>query len=156
MVTRELEADRRYGLGKSLTPVIEVLSSRGVTVDYLCQADVGARSRRWLQATYKRLGRLLTQRFPDTDTTSLAWGLLERLNMGRLAAKVAARGRYTHVHCHDAFIAAGDRWLTRLRYGTKPRWGVTSHGFGSYAQAFHEDGAVLGTKAMRWLSCSFI
>lgn len=157
MVTRESHADKRYGLGKSLTPVIVELERRGNTVGYLCQADAGIRSLNGLRRLHGGLVRLLGRYFTQTEFVPLLWGILERLNMGRLAAKVMARERYTHVHCHDPIIAAGYRWFARLRWfiqlrrGHTARWGVTEHGFGCYTQAFHEDGARLGTATMRWL-----
>ena len=40
MVTREQLADRRYGLGRSLLPVVEALTAQGWTVPYLCQHDL--------------------------------------------------------------------------------------------------------------------
>lgn len=157
MVTRESHADKRYGLGKSLTPIIVELERRGHTVGYLCQADAGARSINAMRTLHGWLVKLCGRYFTHTEFVPLLWGILERLNMGRLAAKVMARDGYTHVHCHDPMIAAGYRWwarwrwLLQLRRGHTARWGVTEHGFGCYTQAFHEDGARLGTATTRWL-----
>jgi len=157
MVTRESHADKRYGLGKTLTPLINELIERGIEVGYLCQQDAGNRSLtilRWLHTVFVKLfGRF----FVETEFPSLLWGILERLNMGRLAVKVMATEQYTHVHCHDPIIGAGYRWFARLRWYAclrrcqTARWGVTEHGFGCYAQAFHLDGARLGSRVMRWL-----
>ena len=70
--------------------------------------------------------------------------------MGRLAAKVARSEGYMHIHCHDPLIAWGLSWALRFqRVEQRPRWGVTEHGFGCYAQAIHEDGARLGNHVMR-------
>ena len=44
MVTREAQADKRFGLGRSLTPIIDGLSARGHTVGYLSRAARSARS----------------------------------------------------------------------------------------------------------------
>lgn len=157
MVTRESQVDKRYGLNKSLAPVIAALVQRGVEVGYLCQEDVGVNSMRWLRKTHYWLVKLFSRFFTHTNFISLSYGLLERLNMGRLAAKVMVREHYTHVHCHDPIIAAGYRWFARLRWfmqlrrGHTARWGITEHGFGCYSQAFHEDGALLGTAVARWL-----
>ncbi len=157
MTTRENHMDKRYGLGKSLTPIIDELTLRGIEVGYLCQTDAGEKSRRWLRHLHTILVKLFARFFKETEFISLAWGILERINMGRLAAKVMVRDKYTHVHCHDPLIGAGYRWFARIRWfatlrlGHIARWGVTEHGFGCYAQAFHEDGARLGTYVMRWL-----
>ena len=157
MVTRESQADKYYGLGKSLTPIISQLQERQIEVGYLCQMDAGVRSMTMLRSTHRILVKLFGRFFTETEFVSLLWGVLERLNMGRLAAKVMARERYTHVHCHDPIIAAGYRWFARIRWfarlrrGHTAKWGVTEHGFGCYAEAFHIDGARLGTSVMRWL-----
>ena len=149
MVTREFDVDRRYGLGKSLLPVVDEMS-RDIRVSYLTQDQLGPRSRKMARLIWPWLARWLRLFWRQTETANLAWGLLERINMGRLAAQVARAHGVTHVHCHDPFIAAGYRWFARSR---RP-WGVTQHGFGSYVQAFHEDGARLDRKSMsalrRW------
>ncbi len=157
MVTRESQADKRFGLGKSLAPVIARLHERGIEVGYLCQADAGARSVETVRTLHRVIVKLFGRFFTATEFSPLVWGVLERVNMGRLAAKVMARERYTHVHCHDPLIAAGYRWFARIRWfaglrrGHTARWGVTEHGFGCYAEALHIDGAQLGSAVMRWL-----
>jgi len=151
MVTRENNADKRYGLGRSLAPLIDELTKRGIEVGYLCQADAGERGLSILRSSHALLVKLFGRFFRHTEFASLSWGIIERLNMGRLAVKVMAREHYTHVHCHDPIIAAGYHWFASLRPRHTARWGLTEHGFGCYAQAFHEDGARLGTGVMRWL-----
>ena len=151
MVTREDSLARRYGLGKSLIPIIDELRHQGVDVGYITQDDAGAKSVEALRAWHSRLNRFVGWMFRETDFYSLSWGLLERFNMGRLAAKVAQEHGFTHVHCHDPIIAAAYRWFARFRQRRLREYGVTQHGFGSYTQAFHEDGAVLGAGVMRWL-----
>lgn len=151
IVTRESLADRRYGLGKSIEPVREALERHGVPCRYLAQADAGARGWRQLRRLHRLAAPVLRPVFRGTDVDSLLWGLLERLNMGRLAARVATREGFTHVHCHDPLIAIGFRWAAPLSSRRRLRWGVTEHGFGSYVQALHEDGARLGGHVMRWL-----
>ncbi len=157
MVTRESHADKRYGLGKSLTPIILQIQARGIEVGYLCQADAGLRGLTFLRKLHSLAVKYVGRFFTETEFVPLLWGILERLNMGRLAAHVMVRDHYTHVHCHDPIIAAGYRWFARIRWfaqlrrGHTARWGVTEHGFGCYAEAFHIDGARLGTGVMRWL-----
>lgn len=87
----------------------------------------------------------------ETEYFGLVWVFVERFNMGRLAAKVAATEGFTHVHCHDPIIAMGYRLFSFLRLNRRACWGVSQHGFGSYAQAIHDDGIRLGTRVMGWL-----
>ena len=149
-VTREWQIDRKYGLGRSLKPLIHGLGERGHRVTYLCQEDAGQAGLDLMRKLNPRAGALLRRLGSATQWENLFWGMMERINMGRLAAKVAYRDGYTHVHLHDPFLALGFRLFSfwKLR---RVCWGITVHGFGSYAQAFHEDGALLGTRTMRWL-----
>lgn len=149
-VTREWRGDRKYGLGRSLTPILEVLAARGYRVLFLCQEDAGQAGLALMRRLNPRVGVLLRWLGGATQWENLFWGMMERINMGRLAAKVAYRDGYTHVHLHDPFLALGFRIFSFWRH-RRVRWGITVHGFGSYAQAFHEDGALLGTRTMRWL-----
>ena len=149
MVTRETKSDQRYGLGRSLMPLVEELRHRGIQADYLCQADLGQRALRWqhrLQRLFSVLfGRVNTRK----DFSMLLQVLLERINMGRLAANLAAAQHYTHVHCHDPFIAAGLRFFLRFHPRCRIAWGLTEHGFGCYTQAIHEDGVHMHQQTMR-------
>lgn len=130
-VTREHQHERRYGLGKSLGPVVEALAARGHQVRYLCQADLGPRSR-VLQATFNatlnRVGHLLPGRTRHADVLG---AVFERYAMARLAASVARSERFDIVHAHDPVIGY---WLSRrMRTRELPRWGLTQHGFGAFA-----------------------
>lgn len=151
MVTRETLADKRYGLGRSLTPLIDEFHRRGVVVDYVCQNDLGSRALLWQHRFHRLLSYWFSRYATHTDFTALSYGVLERLNMGRVAAKLVARHKHTHVHCHDPIIAAGFRFFSQFYPQQKTRWGVTEHGFGCYAQAIHEDGARLGSSMMKWM-----
>lgn len=151
MVTRENLADKRYGLGKSLLPVAQALRDRGHGVRYLCQADLGERGVRTLRRWHARVAPWLARRAPYGELGNLLWGVMERFNMGRLAARVAAREGFDLVHCHDPLIALGFRLARRFTGARRCRWGVTEHGFGSYTHAIHEDGARMGPRVMRWM-----
>lgn len=148
-VTRETEPERRYGLGRSLLPLVNELEKRGHQARYLCQGDLSERNLRVLRRVHLFLfwlfGGRKNRRYAD-----LSWTVMERMNMGRLAAKVAARDGYTHVHFHDPIIAAGYLLFPPVRLGGKSRWGVSEHGYGSYIEAIHKDGIVFGRMAMRW------
>jgi LmbE family N-acetylglucosaminyl deacetylase/glycosyltransferase involved in cell wall biosynthesis len=150
MVTRERAADRRYGLGKSLSPLLEVFPEIGVSWVYLCQEDAGERGWRILRRLHGLFSRPLSWVLRGTEVPALLWGVLERLNMGRLAAHAVRREAITHVHCHDPLIALGF-WLFSMGRRRSVRWGITEHGFGSYTQAIHEDGARLGWRTARLL-----
>ena len=151
MVTREGAGDRRYGLGKSLAPLVCAFAERGMEIGYVSQADLGNRARKFQLSFHRFLLRLFNFKLISQESLSLAYGIMERINMGRLAAKLAAGGKYSFVHCHDPVIAWGYKAFAALRRVTGVRWGVTEHGFGSYMQAFHEDGALIGTRRMRFL-----
>ena len=151
MVTRETQAEKRYGLGRSLTPLIEELRRRNITVDYICQSDLGLRASRWQYRLYRLLAMLPGSSKMDTDFPTLFHALIERLNMGRAAAKLAAKQKFTHVHCHDPIIAAGFRLFSRLHPSRHAAWGVTEHGYGCYMNAMQDDGMKLGPNVMRML-----
>lgn len=153
MVTRETAAERRYGLGKSLQPVVDALRERGHEVRYLSQTDLGPRSvnlreriHRWQQAAERR------GRHAHADVLRWLWALFERINMGRLASQVAAREGFGIVHCHDPLIALGFRLFRIWRPAAwGAYWGITEHGFGSYAQAMQDDGVPMRRGFMRML-----
>jgi LmbE family N-acetylglucosaminyl deacetylase/glycosyltransferase involved in cell wall biosynthesis len=151
IVTREHAADRRYGLGKSLLPVVDQLREKGYEILYITQDDVGTRAQRLQQRLHQRVSTLFAHLFPATDFTTVAGGILERLNMGRLAAKTVVREHCTHVHCHDPIIAFGYYWFSYFRRGDSVRWGVTEHGFGCYVQAFCDEGIRLGNRVNQWM-----
>ena len=150
-VTREARLDSRYGLRKSLSPVFDCLEKSADKVCYLSQAHISPRN----QSMISRLIRLLVpivSMIPSKSIraccSGLTIGILERLNMGRLAVKVAVRDGFSHIHAHDPIIAAGAQYF---RFGRKLSIGVTQHGFGSYSQAIHEDGVPMPTLVMKWM-----
>lgn len=150
MVTREMHGDRRYGLGRSMLPLIDALAARGWRVRYLCQEDLSPASKdkrnRWL----KRLRRLpgVASRSPVQQVFG---ALAERVQMGWVAAYTAREQGFTVVHLHDPWLGLGF-WLgcKRLRL-QNVRWGITEHGFGCYSRATHEDGLAQGPRMQRWL-----
>jgi len=150
-VTREASIDSRYGLRKSVSPVFGCLEKSADKVCYLSQAHLSPRN----QSMISRLIRLLVpivSMIPSKSIraccSGLTIGILERLNMGRLAVKVAVRDGFSHIHAHDPIIAAGAQYF---RFGRKLSIGVTQHGFGSYSQAIHEDGVPMPTSVMKWM-----
>ena len=150
MVTREMSGDRRYGLGRSLMPIVDALVAQGWRVRYLCQEDLGAGSKdkrsRWLTRLCTLPG--ITKR---SRVQHVLAALAERLQMGWFAAQTAKIDGYKAVHLHDPWLAFGF-WLGYKRFGLQGvRWGITEHGFGCYSRATHEDGLVQGPRTQRWL-----
>jgi len=149
-VTREKAADRGYGLGKSLLPVVSALQAQGHEARYICQADLAKNesdelnlTRDWWASKFTRL----PARFGNV--TSVVDIVVERLTMGRYAAKFAAEMGATHVHLHDPWIAEGFRRHANKVPGVL--WGLTEHGFGSYAQAAKDEGIGIGRRLMQFL-----
>lgn len=139
-VTRETAGDRRFGIGRSLLPVTEALRARGHEVRYLTQEDLSPRALSALPRLAAAMAHPLRWSTGMRDPL-VALAFAERLNIGRVAALMARREGYTHVHLHDPWMAWAYRracWVHRARPGTV--WGLTQHGFGSYAQATQEEG----------------
>jgi len=148
-VTRETGTDRRYGIGRSLSPAIRALVEMGHEVRYLTQDDQTPRSSRLQHEWTDRLGRW-TRRLWGPAPAVLVAVWLERLNMGRLAAKLAHQIRADVVHMHDPLIAWGFR-LARVRYRSGAlRWGLSQHGFGAYSDAIGEEGVPYTPALLRW------
>lgn len=150
MVTRELSDDRRYGLGRSLTPVVQALRSKGWQVRYLCQDDLPDSAKagraRWLTWLGKLPG------FAGVPNRQLMLGALaERLQMGWFAAQTARGEGFTSVQLHDPWLACGFHLGMKVLGLRGVRWGVAEHGFGCYSRATHEDGLTQGPRAQRWL-----
>jgi len=150
MVTRETGPDRRYGLGRSLAPVVDALRGEGARVRYFCQEDLGPADLERRQSLWKRLSSLPGIRARD-NRLALVRAWLERLQVGATAGALALSEGYSHVHAHDPWIACGVWWSTRGYAGRQIRWGITQHGFGSYSLATHADGLTQGPAAQRWL-----
>lgn len=150
MVTREMTGDRRYGLGRSLMPVVDALLGRGWRVRYLCQEDLDLHARDQRNRWVARLRRLpLVAGRPAVQ--QVLGALAERVHMGWFAARVAKNQGYTTVHLHDPWLGLGF-WLGQWRWGLRGVcWGITEHGFGCYSRATHEDGLVQGPGMQRWL-----
>lgn len=148
MVTREYPADCRYGLGRSVLPVVKELSRRGLRVGYLTQGGLPAAR---LERRARWLGRLAAgPAFGNPDLRPLAAAWLERLDVGWYAARLARSEGYTHVHLHDPWLAVGF-WLGSVLLRLKAvRWGITEHGFGSYSRATQDDGLLQGP-GTQWL-----
>jgi LmbE family N-acetylglucosaminyl deacetylase/glycosyltransferase involved in cell wall biosynthesis len=150
-VTREWSNDRRYGLGKSLAPLIQYFENNGIYHYYLCQEDLGEKAASAPQHVVnltKKIQRIIRCK---SDLSILMGIIIERLNMGRLAVKVAARDQYTHVNLHDPIIAAGYRFFSVFTPRCKAKWGITQHGFGCYTQAIIDENIYLSPLITHWM-----
>ena len=122
-----MPGDQRYGLGRAVVQLNAGLAAAGMSVGYLCAADLPApaaaladeRAQRWVQAHGSDLRSLF-------DLLSRAW------EVGRLAAATAAAQGYTHIHCHDSMVAHG---YLAASSGVRRAFGITQHGFHGLAQA---------------------
>jgi glycosyltransferase involved in cell wall biosynthesis len=141
-VTRERGSDARYGIGKSLAPVIAALREQGHQV-MVHDGDASAAClptgfTAWLG---RQLWRLVERHYaPPGDEQGAALAILnmveERARIAWTAAQQAARGGYTHVHCHDPVLAWLYARFARFAPWTGPRarWGLTEHGYGMFVQ----------------------
>lgn len=150
MVTRELSGDRRYGLGRSLMPVVETLLSQGWQVRYLSQEDLPDSAKAGRMRWLARLDRL--PGLAGVPHRQLILGaLLVRLQMGWFASQVVREEGFTCVYLHDPWLACGFRLGVKALRLRGVRWGVAEHGFGCYSRATHEDGLIQGPRVQRWL-----
>ncbi len=150
MVTRELSGDRRYGLGRSLMPVVDALINRAWRVKYLSQEDLPGPAKLARQHWLARIDRLPGIANVEHRKRLLA-AVAERIQMGWFAAKTARDERFTVVHLHDPWLGFGF-WVGKKLLGLREvRWGITEHGFGCYCRAIHEDGLTQGPLLQRWL-----
>nr|WP_295771923.1 glycosyltransferase family 4 protein [Rhodoferax sp.] len=150
MVTREMSGDRRYGLGRSLMPVVDALADKNWRMRYLCQEDLASTAKdarnRWLARVHRLPGVA-----GRPHVQHVLGALAERVQMGWFAAHTARDEGYTVVHLHDPWLGLGF-WLGKKRLRLRDvRWGITEHGFGCYSRATHEDGLVQGPRLQRWL-----
>ena len=136
MVTRETASDRRYGLGKSLAPLVEGLSLAGVPTLYFDQTESQSVP---LRGPFVLLPEILGFWGRKLKSPCL-FALEERIRVGMAAAAHAKALQLTHVHLHDPWLALG--FLVGAFGFSKDMilWGVTQHGYGSYANAARVDG----------------
>lgn len=150
MVTRETGPDRRYGLGRSLQPVVDGLHRQGIAATYFCQEDLPPARIAQREDVLRRICGLPGVRGRVTrQVMARAW--IERLHVGFSAGRRARASGATHVHVHDPWIAVGLVAGLLGRGGGRIRWGITEHGFGSYAEATRLDGLEQGPRARRLL-----
>ncbi len=147
-VTRTRGSDFRYGLIKSLQPVIDAIRSKGHRVDVLdfdqAQQIPLTRSESLLVKAYLTIIRL---RLGCEDSTALHF-LRERFEVGVRAARIAARCTATHVHCHDPLLGAIYDFLRKF-YHAPANWGMSEHAYGRFVKL--RRGITIGERALKIL-----
>jgi glycosyltransferase involved in cell wall biosynthesis len=132
-VTREIGSNARYGIRKSLTPVLEALRNRGHSVTLFDQDDaVGMPPGKPVKFAETFYFSMLRRRFGSGGELALAI-IMERVRVARAAAWYAARHKITHVHCHDPLLARVYAFFAPL-YGATDCWGYSAHAYGRFAQ----------------------
>lgn len=126
---RETYAESRYGMGRANALLLEGLNHLDVRADYFCSSDLDASVQKQIEQQAKSLSSFCTAELRGLlRIIATAW------HTGRVAAHVAITNHYTHVHCHDAVVAAGAHHVLR---GHSISWGFSQHGFNCIAQALH-------------------
>lgn len=127
-VSREIGSDLRYGMAKSILPIILQLQQQGHEVRYLCQDSIG------IPISDCLLVKLLNLIATRADSHWIWPAITERFRMGALAKQISIAEDYTHVHCHDPIIAFAYCLFSLFRpVGYKKKaWGFSEHAFGAY------------------------
>ena len=134
-ITREQDSDFRYGIRKSLLPIIKVLKDRGHHVeifDWKKSSNFpSSKIEVYLETLYLKY---INKRFSDKN--SLVHSLIsERISIVRKAAKYVARNDITHVHCHDPLLGYYYNIFSKIYKSTKC-WGYTIHSFGRFVKKY--------------------
>lgn len=142
IVTRETAADRHYGLGRTLQPVLDHLVTKGHFVEYYDQSATALVHQKWQPRFQSYLGFIFG---------SLTPAIAERLIQGMSAANRAISEGFTHVWVHDPWLAAGIHLgvLRKKRMARPFKLIISEHGLGSYAWAVSKDGLKIGAKTFR-------
>lgn len=128
-VTREKHAELRYGMGRANASLLRGLNRLGIQADFVCSGDMDQTLREQVAFQMQRLAGVC-----PAPLHSLLHAIVSAWQTGRMAARQAIAGAYTHLHCHDAVIAAGAR--SELK-DHKIAWGISQHGFNCIAHALH-------------------
>jgi glycosyltransferase involved in cell wall biosynthesis len=138
-VTRETANDARYGIGKSLLPVVLALRATGHTIDIFDASVSQSRPCNALAAWFGRRSHAIARWFIVRSCTHKVAAevilemVAERVRQAWTAAEFAAVVKVTHVHCHDPIIGYFYSRFAQIR-GVTAKWGITEHAFGAYVQ----------------------
>jgi glycosyltransferase involved in cell wall biosynthesis len=128
-VSREARADLRYGMGRANSALLKGLNQIGIQTDFVCASDMDDATLTLVAAWKKRLAR-----FCPAELHPLLHAIVSAWQTGRMAAHRAIAEAYTHLHCHDAVVAAGASGALK---GHQIAWGISQHGFSCVAHALH-------------------
>jgi len=147
-LTRETGSDARYGIAKSLRPVIAAMNLRGHEVSLFDQAEarkypMGVARRRAEEVYFSYLKRRY-----GSGADGFVDFVRERVDVAWAATIHVHKTGVSHVHCHDPLLAHAfhffSKWSSR-----SVRWGFVAHGFGRFVQA--REGIVLPDSVARHL-----
>lgn len=133
-VTRETGSDARYGIRKSLQPVLTALAAHGHQATVFDKAA----ARTYPIPTVQRLAAglyfgYLRNRYGKAAVFYVET-VRERVEVTWAAARYAQHAGISHVHCHDPLLAHAFRFFSR-GFPSPLRWGYTAHAFGRFVQA---------------------
>ena len=132
-ITRACGTDPRYGIHKSLLPIVRVLRGKGHDVEVLDldQARLIA-LKPWESLLVKSYCAWMRTRLGGEGLAALHF-LRERVEVGIRAAKIAAQRNVTHVHCHDPLL--GYMYdIFRTIYHSAATWGISEHAYGRFVK----------------------
>ena len=136
MVTRERPGDERFGMRKSLLPLMQGLGALGHRAELLSWASLEADAPERLQrARHAVAARIQVPGLAAQP--GLRALLLDIAAVGWAATEIALRRGIDRLHAHDVIIAAGiDAALGAAGAATaRPSWGLTQHSFRSTTDA---------------------
>jgi glycosyltransferase involved in cell wall biosynthesis len=147
-ITRSLADSPKYGIPKSLGPLIAGLREKGHAVELLDQGIIEKMPLKpWESWLIKKYLDHLKFKFGDEGKS--AWYVMhERVEIGIRAAKIAKQQNITHVHCHDALIGFMYDFFRKI-YRSTPCWGITEHAFGRFVKL--RGGVITSEKSLKAL-----
>ncbi len=134
-VTGEGEADFRYGLGKSITPIMDYLQEQGHDITYFNATSIDKiKPDNFLQLRQFILQKLLALR---QEALALVWDIIaQRLVIGYFSAKIALKKAIDCVHFHDPLLVTGYKLYEFFNFtSTKHKLILTNHAYGRYLQS---------------------
>ncbi|MDT8364663.1 MAG: glycosyltransferase family 4 protein [Nitrosomonas sp.] len=128
--SRESRADYRYGMGRANAMLLDGLKQIGMSADFMYGSDLDMDSIRRVTSWTEKLAKILPRTLcPVLYAIVAAW------ETGRMAGRRAIAQSYTHLHCHDAVVAAGAR---AELHGHPVVWGISQHGYSCVSRALHQ------------------
>ena len=118
-VTRENKSDTRYGIRKSLIPVVDSLKEKGHRVEIFDQQKAANIKMNQLEIWLKKI--CLNGMKKKFGNAGIMAGhiISERVSVGWKAAKYAAKNNISHVHCHDPLLAYFYQLSSKIYRSTK-------------------------------------